>query len=203
MLTRSQEEQIERAFSLCDEDWYRLTPLEEGRPLRAIVKELMAPGPTFLPEHIPNMYRALKTLNRIGVYPDDIAARNYRNGQLFDFSAAMTIPHVQLSYGIFDKKEVQWQMRSDLAEFDQMIEEEGIDTPIRAYGNPEYCRKLRSHGPPHEETQHQVPLIPDYHFPPREEDADLMAATRQDVAAPSKNSAPSTWAFYGERLKWP
>ena len=93
------------------------------------------------------MLRDLKKLNRIGVFPFDASIRNWRNGKIFDFSWSMTLPHVQLSYGIFSKKMVRVAMDQDFADFDDMISNERIETPIRAHRNLEYCRKLRSHNP--------------------------------------------------------
>jgi len=87
------------------------------------------------------MLRDLKKIRKLGVYPMEIAAQNYKGGVLLDFSVAMTKPHNL--FPIKPPHRVETYKRDDLLSFDSMMKDEGIATWERALPNPKYCKKLR------------------------------------------------------------
>ena len=122
-----------------DEDFDK--SVSERQPLRAIVKELIRNDLSFTAKDVNKMLRHLKRLRQLGIYPMDVAARNYRAGLLIDFSAAMTEPHY-----LFETRpewHVSMLQQDDLFLFDRMIEDAKLGTWVRATPNPEYLQKLR------------------------------------------------------------
>ena len=89
------------------------------------------------------MSRHLKHLAKLGIWPIDIVARNYKAGLLVDFSAAMTEPHY-----VFKTREpwaVESERREGFLAFDAMLEEAGYKlSNDRFMPNMEYTRKLRN-----------------------------------------------------------
>jgi Kinetochore Sim4 complex subunit FTA2 len=121
-----------------DEDFRKQA---QGQPIRALMKELIEEETSLTDQTLKRMLRDLRALRRIGIYPRDIAARNYRGGRLVDFGASCTEPYVL--FQICPKWQVDFWKTEDLAMFDEMIEDESIETEVRATPNHEYCKKLR------------------------------------------------------------
>ena len=138
------EDELDQKFNVAtwdrpDEDLDK--SVSERQPLRAIVKELIRNELPFTVKDVSKMLHHLKRLRRLGIYPVDVAARNYRAGLLVDFSAAMTKPHY-----LFEKWlgfNVSVLQRDDLLNFDKMIKDAKLNTWVRATPNPEYLHKLR------------------------------------------------------------
>ena len=81
-------------------------------------------------------------MRKIGIYPMDVRARNYKAGLLVDMSNAITTPHYL--FKIRSPWQVSVLQLQDLAMFDEMIGDEEVVPPVRAWPNREYCAKLRS-----------------------------------------------------------
>lgn len=113
----------------------------QGQPMRALVKELVEEQTSFTEQTLKRMLRDLRALRRIGIYPRDICARNYRGGRLVDFGASCTEPYVL--FQICPEWQVEFWKSDDLAMFDEMIEDQSIETEVRATPNHEYCKRLR------------------------------------------------------------
>ena len=116
-------------------------PAALRRPLRAIVKELVTDEAEFTAKDIKKMLGHLKRLARLGIYPRDVRARNYRAGLLVDFSTAMTEPHYR--FEILSEASLADLKSEDLLLFDSMIQEAKIDTWVRATPNHDYMKRLR------------------------------------------------------------
>ncbi len=65
------------------------------------------------------MLRDLKRIRKLGVYPMDVAARNYKGGLLLDFSVAITEPHYL--FAMKSPHQVRTYKRDDLLSFNSMI----------------------------------------------------------------------------------
>ncbi|MCJ1395648.1 hypothetical protein MMC18_008853 [Xylographa bjoerkii] len=118
-------------------------PVAKQRPLRAIVKDLISNDLPFTQKLVDKMLRDLRKMRRFGIYPMDIAARNYKAGLLLDFSLAMTKPHYM--FQIRSERQVKYMQSNDLWSFQEMIDQKKIKTDQRAVRNSDYCSKLRSH----------------------------------------------------------
>lgn len=84
------------------DDWDRdpeFYPQWESQPLRAIVKEFLAPDLEFSRQDATKMVCDLREIHRCGIIVNDIKYDAYVGRQLVDFSFAVTVPHVQ-----FDKR---------------------------------------------------------------------------------------------------
>lgn len=117
-------------------------PVKKRQPLRAVVKELVSEDPPLTPKLLNKMKRDLRKMRGMGVYPMDVLPRNYEGGLLVDFSITMTTPHY-----IFDVKKslkIERLQKKDLWMLQQMIDQSGIETPLRAIRNDQYCLKLRT-----------------------------------------------------------
>lgn len=87
--------------------------------------------------------RDTKRMRRCGIYPGDVRIRNYKNGLLVDLSAARTEP-----FHLFDirfAKQVAKMKNRDLYMWEDMVEENQVETSLRAVRNEKYCAKLRPH----------------------------------------------------------
>ncbi|GAW13635.1 hypothetical protein ANO14919_030220 [Xylariales sp. No.14919] len=88
-------EEVERRIA--DEfgirDWNRLTE-HNKEPLRALVKDYIPYISFDRPKSHARMRENLKQLNKMGIYHMDIRKENYLGGRLFDFSTAITTPHL-------------------------------------------------------------------------------------------------------------
>lgn len=117
---------------------------KQGRPVRAIVKELVSAEPGVNEASIGVLLKNIRFLNKkLKIYNRDIRKQNYIDGKLFDFGCSRTEPHCLINDSL-DKSEAKAVEFIDLNHFDDMIEDEQIETPVRAMCNWEYCKKLRS-----------------------------------------------------------
>ena len=140
------EEELRDRFGV--EAWNRpdseyAKPASKRQPFRAIVKDLIGDNVPFTTKSVKKMLRDLKRIRKLGVYPMDVCARNYKGGMLVDFSVAMTEPHYL--FVIKPRWRIEGYKLTDLHDFDRMVEDEGIVTWERAVTNLEYCEKLRSY----------------------------------------------------------
>ncbi|RSL50251.1 hypothetical protein CEP54_012019 [Fusarium duplospermum] len=116
--------------------------VEGGCRPRAIVKDYV-PGDTGVnKKSARKILRGIRDLNKLKIYNKDIRIDNFRNGQLVDFGSSWTEPHALMD--ALGAQDVSDHKVADLALFDEMIEEEEIETKVRGLPNPEYCSKLRS-----------------------------------------------------------
>lgn len=127
-------------------DWGRPSeeydkPPTERQPFRAILKEFVPEGGPLTDKVVKRILADLKKMRKQGVYPRDIAARNYKAGLLIDFDCALTEPH--FLFQIRSKYMVDHYKEGCLFNFDQMIEDEGVKTWVRALPNDDYRDKLR------------------------------------------------------------
>jgi hypothetical protein len=142
------EAELAKKFNVSD--WQRPeeeydSPVTQRQPLRAIVKALVHDKVPFTENMIPQMKKDLTALRRMFVYVRDIRVDNYLGGKLVDFSCAWTAPHILVSTYLRSQESINSDLQWDLEQFDQMIENAGIQTWCRATPNPEYLQKLRSH----------------------------------------------------------
>ncbi|KAI0447657.1 kinetochore Sim4 complex subunit FTA2-domain-containing protein [Xylaria telfairii] len=114
------EQQIRKQFGL--DDWNR-KPEDEGQPLWAIVKNYICSDSVCGGEELSVMRTKLQQLNDIGIYHMDIKEDNYRGGQLFDFSAAITRPNVWLRPTFRSWKLINEDLSYDLVAFDKMADD--------------------------------------------------------------------------------
>ena len=118
-------------------------PVTEQQPLRAIVKELLLEDYPLTEKVLNKMLRDLLRMRRLGVYPMDVVARNFKNGLLVDFSCAMTKPHYL--FDIRSKFQVDCLQAEDLQGLQQIMYRSGVMGARRAVPSREYCSKLRSY----------------------------------------------------------
>lgn len=144
----AREEELEQRFHVSA--WDRpgkedAKPVAQRRPLRAIVKGLLSDDDAPLTaKAVTKILRDLKRMRRLGVYPMDVQARNYKGGLLVDMGVAITAPHF-----LFDIKpawQVRFLKREDLVKWEKMVREAGVVVGVRALRNREFCAKLRSAG---------------------------------------------------------
>lgn len=114
---------------------------EDGR-VRAIVKEFVPGDSGVNTRNLREILRDIRALNKLRIYVGDIRADNFKAGKIVDFGLSSTEPHCIMEslddVGLRDSKLV------DLVMFDDMVEEEGLVTAVRAMPDMEYCSKLRS-----------------------------------------------------------
>lgn len=103
-------------------DWNR-QPEDEGKPLKAIVKDYISSDSMCGGEKLSVMRTKLQQLNDIGIYHMNVKEENYRGGQLFDFSVAITRPSIWLSPKFRSWKLINEDRSSDLVAFDRMAED--------------------------------------------------------------------------------
>ena len=118
-------------------------PVAERQSFRAIVKELIEDPSPFTNIMIDRMLKDLKALRKIAVFVRDVREDNYRGGKLIDFSVSWTSPHIRLSDRLYEDEDIFQEIDWELKLFDDMIEESGISTWIRATPNKKYLSKLR------------------------------------------------------------
>ncbi|KAI1110997.1 kinetochore Sim4 complex subunit FTA2-domain-containing protein [Nemania sp. NC0429] len=104
-------------------DWNR-EPTDEGQPLRAIVKDYIRFTTTYGRKKLSTMRSNIRKLNELGVYNMDIREDNYRGGRLFDFSLAITSPHISLSLKLRSKQQIDEDVRWDLECLEELGENE-------------------------------------------------------------------------------
>ena len=126
------ESRIAQQFEI--RQWYRESE-HQGQPLRAIFKDVVRFRASFgrndFPANSPfgqKKFRAMRTnleqLNKLGILNMDIRKENYRGGRLFDFSTAITSPHLGLDQNLRPKKRILEDMKDDIGCFDSMVEDE-------------------------------------------------------------------------------
>ncbi|RYP52149.1 hypothetical protein DL769_010720 [Monosporascus sp. CRB-8-3] len=114
--------------------------------IRAIVKDLEVDRRGLNSKNIHETFRRVTRLNYLKIYNNDIRAENFMNCRLVDFGRAWTEPHAILK--AMDEVGARTRRRKDRVNFDEMIEDEGIKTTLKALlvPGPEY--QLRSRGEP-------------------------------------------------------
>ena len=120
-------------------------PVSHMQPFRAILKDFIADDPPFTHMLVKKMLRHLVSMREMKlhqVYPMDVAGRNYKKGLLLDFSIAITEGPFYL-FNIRDADEVRLLKTQDLVDFDQMVEDDGVKTWVRALPDPKTRQGLR------------------------------------------------------------
>ncbi|KAI1212632.1 kinetochore Sim4 complex subunit FTA2-domain-containing protein [Annulohypoxylon truncatum] len=118
LLSEEIEHLIEEKFGI--RDWNRSAE-DEGKPLRAIVKNYIRFLSFDRPKKLAKMRVNLKQLNKMGIYNMDIRKENYLGGHLFDFSLAITLPHLSFSRKFRSERQIKDDMKFDLACFDSLV----------------------------------------------------------------------------------
>ncbi|KAI0189713.1 kinetochore Sim4 complex subunit Fta2, partial [Xylaria flabelliformis] len=118
-LSETIEDQIEEKFGF--DDWNR-QPEDEGAPLRAIIKDYIRSKTVCGRKTLSKMRSNLEKLNDMGIFNMDIKEDNYRGGRLFDFSIALTSPHVWLWDDLRSRDQIFRDCRADLVAFDWMAQ---------------------------------------------------------------------------------
>ena len=129
------EREISKAFEI--NDWNRPSeeykrPMSQRQPLRALVKDLTREEISFTKAMVRGMKADLYRLRNIFVFVRDIHSDNYLGGKLLDFSVAWTEPHLMLSTDVQSQATIDFDITSELHEFDEMVREEGISSKVRA-----------------------------------------------------------------------
>ncbi|KAI1348658.1 kinetochore Sim4 complex subunit FTA2-domain-containing protein [Xylaria sp. FL0043] len=113
----------------------------EGSPVRAIVKELIASDPVVDEKLLHKMLKGIKWINKHNVLVGDVRLDNYKGGVLVDFGMAWTKPHCRwAALPDFQKKDVH---RLDEIQFQEMLDDMGLEDNIRSTPNSDYKEKLR------------------------------------------------------------
>ncbi|KAI1296243.1 kinetochore Sim4 complex subunit FTA2-domain-containing protein [Xylaria venustula] len=115
------EREIETQFGI--RDWNRKAE-DEGCGLRAIVKDYIRWKSLRHRRTFESMRKKLEALNELGIYNMDIREANYLGGRLFDFSIAITFPHISLWPRLWSVERILEDIEDDLGCFDAMVEEE-------------------------------------------------------------------------------
>ena len=113
---------------------------EDGR-VRAIVKEFV-PDSGVNSGNLREILRDIRALNNLGIYVGDVQAANFKGGKLVDFSLSSTVPHCIMES--LDEDGRRDEELGDLVMFDDMVEEEGLVTTVRAMPDMKHRSKLRS-----------------------------------------------------------
>ena len=147
------EDELRQDFQI--DDWNRprneyAKASKRRQPFRAIIKDLVTEDLPLTERVLKKILKDLKKMLKVGVYPMDVVARNYKRGLLIDFDVSLTTPHY-LFY-IKPPWRVSRYMRSDLISWQKMVKEQGITMTQRAIRNVEYCRKHRSYTRKQQET---------------------------------------------------
>ncbi|KAH8744974.1 kinetochore Sim4 complex subunit FTA2-domain-containing protein [Diaporthe sp. PMI_573] len=116
-LPASLERRIHQQFGI--NDWNRQEE-HEGQPLRAILKDYIIYHSVCGRKTLSKMRENITKLNGLGIYNMDIREDNYRGGRLFDFSLAITSPHISLSLNIRTRKAIETDRRYDIEEFKEL-----------------------------------------------------------------------------------
>ncbi|KAI0148813.1 kinetochore Sim4 complex subunit FTA2-domain-containing protein [Xylariaceae sp. FL1272] len=136
------ERQIEQQFGI---DGWNRKPEDEGTPLRAIVKDFIRWKTVQHRRKLPAMRKILQVLNKeLGIYNMDIREQNYLGGRLFDFSIAITMPHICLSDRLYPREQVLDNMRDDIGCFDSMVGRIQSKKKEAEEENPSWKQRTRS-----------------------------------------------------------
>ena len=112
-------------------------PFAQRQPFRAIVKDLVVHKPNI--SNVARMREDLLTLQKIGVFVQDIKKANYCNGKLVDFSWCWTHPHIYVDPRLRSQDSLNEQaIFSVRRAFDRMLAAEGILTRAKAVDGPGY-----------------------------------------------------------------
>jgi hypothetical protein len=114
---------------------------EDGR-VRAIVKDFVPGDSGVEAGNLREILRDIRELNELGIYVADVRADNFRGGKLVDFGLANTEPHCIMKS--LNEDMLMNERLVDLVMFDDMVEEEGLVTTVKAMPDAKYCSKLRS-----------------------------------------------------------
>ncbi|KAI0410872.1 kinetochore Sim4 complex subunit FTA2-domain-containing protein [Xylaria grammica] len=117
-LSETLERRLERDFGI--RDWNRKAE-DEGSQLRAIVKDYIQWRSLRHRKTFEVMRKKLEELNKLGIYNMDIREANYLGGRLFDFSIAITFPHLSLWPKLWSVEQILNEKENDLACFDSMV----------------------------------------------------------------------------------
>ncbi|TGJ80567.1 hypothetical protein E0Z10_g8203 [Xylaria hypoxylon] len=118
-LSDALERQIEHQFGI--RDWNRKAEHESSQ-LRAIVKDYIVWKSLRHRKSFEAMRNNLKELNKLGIYNMDVREANYLGGRLFDFSIAITFPHISLWPKLWSVQQILNDKATDLGCFDSMVE---------------------------------------------------------------------------------
>ncbi|KAH6645473.1 kinetochore Sim4 complex subunit FTA2-domain-containing protein [Truncatella angustata] len=116
-LPGSVEQRIEQQFGIYD--WNR-TQEDNNKPLRAIVKDYIRYKSFDKPSNFAIMRDKVEKLNNMGIYNMDVRKENYLAGRLFDFSVAITIPHLSFSMDFRTQAQILEDSQYDLICFNAM-----------------------------------------------------------------------------------
>ncbi|KAI0204822.1 kinetochore Sim4 complex subunit FTA2-domain-containing protein [Astrocystis sublimbata] len=120
MLPQKIEKQIRDRFGI---DGWNRQPDDAGTPLRAILKDYIRFKTACGRKKLPAMRSNLRKLNGMGIFNMDIKEDNYRGGRLFDFSIALTPPHVWLWPSVRSRAEILEDCAEDEKVFDRMAKQ--------------------------------------------------------------------------------
>lgn len=101
---------------------------EEHRhlPIRAIVKDFIDHDVPFSPSQVPDMWKDLEYLHKLGILVRDIHVFNYIGGKLVDFSRSWTVPHPSFVPTAMRPKRIQRARERDPQSLRKAIVEWGI-----------------------------------------------------------------------------
>lgn len=116
-LSATLEHRIRQQFGISN--WNRHLE-DEGQPLRAIIKDYIVYNSVCGRKKFPKMRENVLKLNELGIYNMDIREDNYRGGRLFDFSLAITSPHISLSLRVRSKDKIEEDMKCDIEYFNDL-----------------------------------------------------------------------------------
>ncbi|KAI0102200.1 kinetochore Sim4 complex subunit FTA2-domain-containing protein [Nemania sp. FL0031] len=117
-LSEAIEHQIESQFGI--RGWNRKTE-DDGSQLRAIVKDYIRWKTLRHRRTFAAMREKLQKLNKLGIYNMDIREANYLGGRLFDFSIAITFPHISLWSKLCSAERIMRDQDNDIDRFDSMV----------------------------------------------------------------------------------
>lgn len=120
LLSESIESRIREQFGITD--WNRGEG-DEGQRLRAILKSYIWYKTPFGRKKFPALRKNIEKLNNLGIYNMDIRKENYLGGRLFDFSIAITAPHLNLWTKLRFEDQIQADMNYDLECLDFMADQ--------------------------------------------------------------------------------
>ncbi|KAI0408491.1 kinetochore Sim4 complex subunit FTA2-domain-containing protein [Xylaria palmicola] len=141
ILSEEVERRIGEEFGI--RDWNRSME-HHKEPLRAIVKDYIRYLSFDKPKRHAKMRENLVELNKMGIYNMDIRKENYLGGRLFDFSTAMTAPHLSFWIELRDLWQIKEDMDYDRWCFDFMIETANAEKSKNDVMNRNRWKNLRS-----------------------------------------------------------
>ena len=143
-LSEEEERRIEQQFDI--RDWNRAAE-DEAQRLRAILKGLIPFKSPFGRKSFLKMRQTLEQLNKLGIYNMDIREGNYKGGRLFDFSVAITTPHLSFWKKLRSENDILDDMADDLGCFDSMArkatEEQKLISAEQKATQADWSKRLR------------------------------------------------------------